>query len=146
MEVAKLQAALVQCREDLALIEALLLATDVQLAAARQAAAQVVPPRRGLPDEEQPLHVHVLIWGRACACMDCRHMMQHAQRTASSQQLEVYKMQQKIGEQMQIWQSWDMGSWPACSQQTQRGHWPQPVHTPAWRQLLGGLGASITCM
>lgn len=43
MEVSELQAALVQCREDLALKEALLLATDAQLAALHQAqtAAQV---------------------------------------------------------------------------------------------------------
>ena len=37
VEVSELQAALVQCREDLALKEALLLATDAQQAAARQA-------------------------------------------------------------------------------------------------------------
>ena len=45
VEVSELQAALVQYREDLALKEALLLATDAQLAAARQAltAAQVSP-------------------------------------------------------------------------------------------------------
>ena len=50
MEVSELQAALLQCREDLALKEALLLATDAQLAAARQAltAAQVCACFHGL--------------------------------------------------------------------------------------------------